>query len=72
MIQGFSTPSLCVQITQINLWAKTSPGAWFDKLSKFLIQFGFCCSSVDSSLFILRENSIIIIMLIYVDDIVIT
>ena len=50
---------------------KKAPRAWFDKLLKFLIHFGFICSNVDSSLFIFHNKSIIVIMLIYVDDIVV-
>ena len=51
---------------------KQAPRAWFDKLSKFLIHFGFMCSNAGSSLFIFHNKLIIGIMLNYVDDIVIT
>lgn len=45
---------------------------WFDTLSQFLLNLGFNCSKADSSLFVFCNNSITIILLVYVDDIVIT
>ena len=38
----------------------------------FLIDFGFFCSSADSSLFIYKCESHILILLVYVDDIILT
>ncbi|KAG7533176.1 Reverse transcriptase RNA-dependent DNA polymerase [Arabidopsis thaliana x Arabidopsis arenosa] len=51
---------------------KQSPRAWFDKFSKFLLSFGFICSMSDPSLFICVKNRDVIMLLLYVDDMVIT
>ncbi|WKA03696.1 hypothetical protein VitviT2T_021792 [Vitis vinifera] len=51
---------------------KQAPRAWFHKLNSFLLQLGFQCSRVDASLFYFHSASDIIILLIYVDDILIT
>ncbi|XP_048626071.1 uncharacterized mitochondrial protein AtMg00810-like [Brassica napus] len=51
---------------------KQAPRAWFDKFSTFLIDFGFCCSKSDPSLFVYKTETDIIILLLYVDDMVIT
>lgn len=45
-----------------------SPRAWFDKLSSYIIEFGFKCSTRDPSLFIYRDNKHIMLLLLYVDD----
>ena len=51
---------------------KWAPQAWFDRLSQFLLHFGFYYSKVDSSLFIYRQNSLTILLFVYVDDISMT
>ncbi|KAH9752991.1 retrovirus-related pol polyprotein from transposon RE1 [Citrus sinensis] len=50
---------------------KQAPRGWFDKLKSSLIQWGFKNSKSDTSLFLRRTKSSIIIILIYVDDILI-
>jgi hypothetical protein len=51
---------------------KQAPRAWFDHFSSFLIDYGFHCSATDSSLFIFQSHSDIMILLVYVDDIILT
>ena len=51
---------------------KQAQCAWFDKFSYFQIDFGFFCSKSDPSLFVYKTKTNIIILLLYVDDIVIT
>ena len=51
---------------------KQSPRAWFDKFSNFLLSFGFVCSFSDPSLFVCVKNSDVIMLLLNVDDMVIT
>lgn len=46
--------------------------AWYDKLKGYLLQWGFINSSSDTSLFLRRSESSLILILIYVDDILIT
>lgn len=51
---------------------KKSFRAWFQKLSTVLIDFGFHSSNYDPSLFISHVQGHITVILIYVDDIIIT
>ena len=51
---------------------KQSPRAWYSKLSSKLQSLGFVPSQADTSLFIFVNQQVIIYMLIYVDDIIIT
>jgi Reverse transcriptase (RNA-dependent DNA polymerase) len=51
---------------------KQSPRAWYGKLSQFLTSCNFKVSNADNSLFSKISNNHIIIVLIYVDDIIIT
>lgn len=51
---------------------KQAPRAWFDKFSHFLLGFGFVCSKADSSLFIYHHNGDTLVLLLYVDDILLT
>ncbi|XP_042952193.1 uncharacterized mitochondrial protein AtMg00810-like [Carya illinoinensis] len=51
---------------------KQAPRAWFDKLSDFLLQLGFFSSLADPSLFICHSNHGVLILILYVDDMVVT
>ncbi|CAL1355627.1 unnamed protein product [Linum trigynum] len=51
---------------------RQAPRAWFHCLSQALRDFGFVASKSDPSLFIYKANSVILYMLVYVDDLVIT
>ena len=46
--------------------------AWFAKFSNIVHQFGFLSSSHDTALFIRRSNKVMILLLLYVDDMIIT
>lgn len=50
---------------------KQASHAWFDKLSKFLLQLGFYCNKTDSSLFVFQESKTTILFLICINDILI-
>lgn len=51
---------------------KQAPRAWFDRLSSFLITIWFFCSTADPSLFIWHCSKGVLLLLVYVDDIILT
>lgn len=51
---------------------KRSPRTWFEKFSTFLLEFGFVCSKKNPSLFIYNKSKDIILLLLYVDNMIIT
>jgi hypothetical protein len=51
---------------------KQAPQAWFAKFSSIVHKFGFSSSSHDIALFICRSNKGMILLLLYVDDMIIT
>lgn len=51
---------------------KQAPRAWFECLSTTLLTLGFEGSKADSSLFHFHKNNITILILIYVDDVIVT
>ncbi|KAJ0483795.1 putative RNA-directed DNA polymerase [Helianthus annuus] len=51
---------------------KQAPRAWFHRLSSTLQSFGFMGSKTDPSLFILKRNGLLLYVLVYVDDIIVT
>ena len=51
---------------------KQSPRAWYEKLSSYLIFCNFNVSNADHSLFIKNIHGTITVVLVYVDDIIVT
>ena len=51
---------------------KQSPRAWFKKFSSTLTQFGYTQGKADHTLFIKHTNGKIYILIVYVDDIIVT
>jgi hypothetical protein len=51
---------------------KQSPLAWFDKFSKAIVSQGMTCSQADYFVFYKKTRTGIVILVIYVDDIIIT
>nr|GEV31613.1 copia protein [Tanacetum cinerariifolium] len=49
---------------------KQAPRAWYDKLSKFLLQNHFFKGSIDPTLFIRRFHDDVLVVQVYVDDII--
>ncbi|KAH9693065.1 retrovirus-related pol polyprotein from transposon RE1 [Citrus sinensis] len=51
---------------------RQAPRAWFDKLKSALYSWGFNNSKCDTSLFFRKNNAEMVIILVYVDDIIVT
>ena len=51
---------------------KQAPHQWFTRFSNYLEELGFSESKVDYSLFTFHKGDLLIILLIYVNDILIT
>ncbi|KAK9082407.1 hypothetical protein Syun_031825 [Stephania yunnanensis] len=51
---------------------KQTPPAWFDRFSSFLLNYGFFCSLADPTLFIFHSDYGSLILLLYVDDMLLT
>ena len=49
---------------------KQAPRAWYERLSKFLMDNEFKCEKVDTILFLKKKDENLLIMQIYVDDII--
>jgi hypothetical protein len=71
----FMSPSSSVEVCHLK-WSlyglKQAPRAWFEKFHTTLLNFTFTYSQYDSSLFFRKTAIGIVILLVYVDDIVIT
>jgi hypothetical protein len=65
-------PTKVCQLRKALYGLKQAPRAWFQRLSSALLQWGFSTSMTDSSMFISFGQSTTLIVLIYVDDILIT
>uniref|UniRef100_A0A5B6Z4V3 Reverse transcriptase Ty1/copia-type domain-containing protein n=1 Tax=Davidia involucrata TaxID=16924 RepID=A0A5B6Z4V3_DAVIN len=73
--QGFQDPAYPSHVCKLRkalYGLKQAPRAWYDLFSQFLISNHFSNSVADSSLFILNEAGHTVILLVYVDDILIT
>ncbi|XP_020209382.1 uncharacterized protein LOC109794341 [Cajanus cajan] len=71
--QGLFSPSTNVCKLKRSLYGlRQAPRAWFEKFRSTLLGFSFVQSQYDSSLFIHHTTTGIVLLLIYVDDMVIT
>lgn len=72
---GFVDPKYPTRVCRLHksLYGfKQAPRAWFDKLRAALLHVGFISSKADPSLFICNSNGILTLILVYVDDLIIT
>ena len=65
-------PQLVCKLHKTLYGLKQAPQAWNDRFTTFLPSLGFNTTYADSSLFVKSFDAEIIILLVYVDDIVIT
>ena len=65
-------PSHVCKLQKALYGLKQAPRAWFDRFSTFLLDHGFSCSLADPSLFILHSSLGTLILLLYVDDMLLT
>ncbi|KAG9458830.1 hypothetical protein H6P81_003338 [Aristolochia fimbriata] len=63
-------PDHVFHLTKALYGLKQAPRAWYDRLTKFLCSKGFVRGSVDKTLFIKKEGTVLTIAQVYVDDIV--
>ncbi|XP_028058136.1 uncharacterized protein LOC114262005 [Camellia sinensis] len=73
--QGFidaNHPSLVYKLHKALYGLKQAPRAWFSTFSSFIISHDFVPSYCDSSLFVKHTSTSIAILLVYVDDILLT
>jgi Reverse transcriptase (RNA-dependent DNA polymerase) len=73
--QGFTDPTNpdFVCLLHKSLYGlRQAPRAWFEKLSSTLLSFGFSASIYDPSMFLAHHQDHILILLVYVDDIIVT
>ena len=66
-----SSPDVC-KLKRSLYGLKKAPWAWFDKFRSTLLRFSFKQSQCDSFLFPCKTTTGVVMLLVYVDDIVIT
>lgn len=73
--EGFQSSAFPHHICKLNkalYGLKQAPKAWYDQLKGFLIEYGLVHSTTDHCLFHGQKNGNTLILLVYVDDILIT
>ena len=73
--KGFEDPLLLDYVCRLHkslYRLKQAPRAWFMQLAQALMDLGFVGSVIDTSLFYFHHRMVIVFVLIYVDDILVT
>jgi len=65
-------PNLVYRLKKASYRLKQAPRAWSDKIGQYLLTSGFQTSNADFSLYVKKTNHGIVVMVIYVDDLIIT
>ncbi|KAG5532106.1 hypothetical protein RHGRI_026652 [Rhododendron griersonianum] len=68
--QNHEFPEHVFKLSKALYGLKQAPRAWYDRLSKFLIENGFSKGKIDTTLFIKTKDHDILVVQIYVDDII--
>ena len=67
-----SFPDYICKLNKAIYGLKQAPKAWNATLSQALLKWGFVNSHSDSSLFMFRQQTSVILLLVYVDDVILT
>ncbi|KAJ0547538.1 putative RNA-directed DNA polymerase [Helianthus annuus] len=72
--QGYYSPdeSRVCKLVKSLYGLKQAPRKWNERLNSVLIDYGFVQSKCDHSMYVLARNGVFIVLLVYVDDIVVT
>jgi hypothetical protein len=65
-------PNLVCRLKKVLYGLKQAPRAWSNKIGQYLVTNGFQTSNVDFSLYVKKTNHGIVVIVIYVDDLIIT
>jgi hypothetical protein len=65
-------PNLVCRLKKTLYGLKQAPRAWSDKIGQYLVTSGFQTSNVDFSLHVKKTDHGIVVIVIYVDDLIIT
>ena len=63
-------PDHVFKLTKALYGLKQAPRAWYDRLTKYLLDISFTRGKVDTTLFLKTSNRDILLIQIYVDDII--
>ena len=69
---GAGDPTLICKINRALYGLKQAPKAWYDRINSWLHKQGMKRSECDPNLYYLRQNNKLVILLLYVDDLLIT
>jgi hypothetical protein len=65
-------PNLVCRLKKALYRLKQTLRAWSDKIGQYLVTSGFQTSNVNFSLYVKKTNNGIVVIIIYVDDLIIT
>jgi histone deacetylase 1/2 len=65
-------PNLVCRLMKVLYGLKQAPRAWSNKIGHYLVTSGFQTSNVDFSLYVKKTNHGIVVIVIYVNDLIIT
>ena len=61
---------MCFKLDKALYGLKQAPRAWYERLSKFLLENGFRRGKVDNTLFLKSKGENLLIVEVYIDDII--
>ena len=68
--ENYEHPNYVYKLKHALYGLKQAPRAWYERLSKFLLEQGFSRGKVDTTLFIRHQGKHSILVQVYVDDII--